>query len=288
MMDFQDRDRFDTAPIGGESTVSSADAFSATETPYNTENIVNEEPAAQPYSTPYQTPVREEAGMPQYHTQPAFEPGTSAYSTYQEWEEQNRRRGRRKKAKKPRSRKPLIAVLAVILAVAVFAGGVGVGSLIAVGKQVTTSAAQNVPQPQNKENLPSLGITATPNTSAAPAAGAVLTGEQVYEKCVPSMVAIQSGWLGLGSAGEGSGVIMTADGYIITNAHVVLDDSTSARADKVTVVLHDGTNLPASIIGADENTDLAVLKVSPESPLSAAEFGDSDALKPGQSCYAIG
>lgn len=291
MMDYQDRDRMDTAPIGGEPSDASAEPASASEPIYNTEN---EQPAAQACSTPYQTPVRPEAGMPQHQPHPGgtaqqpFETASHTYSTYQEWEAENHRRSRRKKEKKPRSRKPLVAALAVVLVAAIFAGGIGIGGLIAVSKQQSAAASQQVQTPQVNEELPVLGINSTPAASAKPAAGAILTGEQIYEKCVPSMVAIQSGWLGLGSSGSGSGVIMTADGYIITNAHVVLDENTSARADKVTVVLHDGTNLPASIIGTDENTDLAVLKVKPESPLTAAEFGDSDALKPGQNCYAIG
>ncbi|MBR3867651.1 MAG: trypsin-like peptidase domain-containing protein [Butyricicoccus sp.] len=279
----------ETAPLDGEQPAPSEPIY----------NTVNEQPA-QPYRTPYQTPVRPEAGMPQYqqkpvdepvqayqNTQPPFGSGGHAYSTYQEWETENHRRSRKKKEKKPRSRKPLIAVVAVVLVAAIFAGGIGVGGLIAASKQQSSAGSQQVQPPRN-ENLPSLGINSTPSSSSVPAAGAILTGEQVFEKCVPSMVAIQSGWLGLGSSGSGSGVIMTEDGYIITNAHVVLDENTSAQADKVTVVLHDGTNLPASIIGTDENTDLAVLKVNPEAALTAAEFGDSDALKPGQDCYAIG
>ena len=298
MMDFQDRDRMDTAPLNGEPSDAPAETGSAPETAYHTGN---EQPATQPYRTPYQTPVRAEAGMPQYQqhradepaqsyqtAQQPFETGTQAYNTYQEWEAQNNRRGHKKKEKKPRSRKPLIAVLAVVLAAAVFAGGIGVGGLIAASKQQSSASSQQVQQPQTDENLPSLGINSTPSSSDAPKAGAILTGEQIYEKCVPSMVAIQSGWLSQGASGSGSGVIMTGDGYIITNAHVVLDEDTSAQADKVTVVLYDGTNLPASIIGTDENTDLAVLKVTPEGSLTAAEFGDSDALKPGQDCYAIG
>ncbi|MBQ8584824.1 MAG: trypsin-like peptidase domain-containing protein [Butyricicoccus sp.] len=290
-MDFQNRENMDTAPIGSGADASAQQADESTKVTNLPPEFMRQE---QPVRTPYQTPVRAEAGMPQYRsaytqdTQQPFETGTQAYSTYQEWEAENSRRGRRKKEKKPRSRKPLIAVVAVILAVAVFAGGMGVGGLIAASKQQSAASSQQVQKPQVNGDLPSLGISSTPSSSEKPAAGAILNGEQIYEKCVPSMVAIQSGWLGLGSSGSGSGVIMTSDGYIITNAHVVLDESTSAPADKVTVVLHDGSNLPASIIGTDENTDLAVLKVTPDSPLAAAEFGDSDALKPGQNCYAIG
>ena len=82
--------------------------------------------------------------------------------------------------------------------------------------------------------------------------------------------------------GSGSGVIMSEDGYIITNQHVIAD------ADQVTVQLSDGSQLQAEIVGQDEQSDLAVLKVEPENTLTAAEFGDSDALQPGEYAYAIG
>ena len=75
---------------------------------------------------------------------------------------------------------------------------------------------------------------------------------------------------------------MSKDGYIITNNHVV------DGAQSVSVQLSDGTSLDAEIIGTDEQTDLAVIKVTPTSDLTAAEFGDSDELEPGEYAYAIG
>ena len=69
---------------------------------------------------------------------------------------------------------------------------------------------------------------------------------------------------------------MSKDGYIITNNHVV------DGAQSVSVQLSDGTSLDAEIIGTDEQTDLAVIKVTPTSDLTAAEFGDSDELEPGE------
>ena len=292
-MDFQDRDRMDTAPLNeGAQPAAPQEQAPASEPTYT--------PApeqAQPYRTPYQTPVRAEAGTPQHRPapeqpqQPAqeapFHEGTRAYSTFQEWEAQSGGRGRKKKKD---SRKPLIAALAAVLAVALFAGGVGVGGLISAASQSGVSdggSSQSAPAGTN-DSLPTLSISSTPTDTAAPQAGSVLTGDQIYEKCVPSMVTVQSSWISQNASGSGSGVVMTADGYIITNAHVVLSENTSAQADKVSVVLYDGTTLPAQIVGADESTDLAVLKVSPDDALVPAEFGNSDALKPGQTCYAIG
>ncbi len=81
--------------------------------------------------------------------------------------------------------------------------------------------------------------------------------------------------------GQGSGVITTADGIIVTNNHVV------AGADRVRVRLEDGRSLDAKVLGTDERSDLAVLKVAAQG-LVAAELGDSSKLEIGQWVVAIG
>jgi len=81
---------------------------------------------------------------------------------------------------------------------------------------------------------------------------------------------------------SGSGVILTEDGYIVTNNHVV-----SGTSRKLTVFLSDGTSKPAKIVGTDPATDLAVIKIEGAN-LPTAVFGDSDALRPGQLAIAIG
>jgi serine protease Do len=103
-----------------------------------------------------------------------------------------------------------------------------------------------------------------------------LAGEEIYKKVSPSIVSVVT------ESGSGSGVIMSEDGYIITNNHVV------SGASSVYVLLSDATQLDATIVGLDEQTDLAVLKVTPTTKLTAAEFGDSDELQPGEYAYAIG
>lgn len=147
---------------------------------------------------------------------------------------------------------------------------------------------------------PSTGET----TVIAPSEDPTLA-EAVSAKCLPSVAAItvyadasqndamsqyfgyQYGGQSEGSGelvaySQGSGVVLTEDGYIITNNHVV------DGAQSVSVQLSDGTSLDAEIIGTDEQTDLAVIKVTPTSDLTAAEFGDSDELEPGEYAYAIG
>lgn len=80
---------------------------------------------------------------------------------------------------------------------------------------------------------------------------------------------------------SGSGVIISADGYIVTNNHVV--DS----SQRLEVILADGTTLPARLVGVDPFADLAVLQVEGSMP-AVAEWGDSDALRAGETVIAIG
>ena len=80
----------------------------------------------------------------------------------------------------------------------------------------------------------------------------------------------------------GSGFIIDSSGIVVTNNHVIDD------ADEITVILQDNTTLKAKLIGRDQRTDIAVLKVNPEKPLTALSFGDSDASRVGDWVLAIG
>jgi serine protease Do len=80
----------------------------------------------------------------------------------------------------------------------------------------------------------------------------------------------------------GSGFIIDASGIVVTNNHVI------AEADEVTVILNDGSRLKAEIIGKDQKTDIALLKVKPDKPLKAVKFGDSEKLRLGEWVIAIG
>ncbi|MEW6278496.1 MAG: trypsin-like peptidase domain-containing protein [Candidatus Eremiobacterota bacterium] len=82
--------------------------------------------------------------------------------------------------------------------------------------------------------------------------------------------------------GQGSGVIVSPDGYVLTNHHVV------DGAREIRVVLHDDTELKGRVVGTDPNTDLAVLKLDAPTPLPAARLGDSDAMEVGDWVMAIG
>ncbi|MEJ0042567.1 MAG: trypsin-like peptidase domain-containing protein [Rhizomicrobium sp.] len=84
----------------------------------------------------------------------------------------------------------------------------------------------------------------------------------------------------------GSGFIIDPSGFIVTNNHVVAEGG--EVADQISVTLNDGRTLPAKLIGRDEKTDLALLKVNPSKPLPFAKFGDSDTARIGDWVIAIG
>src|SRR5205085_11107727 len=83
-------------------------------------------------------------------------------------------------------------------------------------------------------------------------------------------------------AALGSGFIIDPSGLIVTNQHVI------DGADTITVTFNDGSSLPATVVGRDDKTDLALVRVHPKSPLPAAEFGDSDRAHVGDWVIAIG
>ncbi len=154
--------------------------------------------------------------------------------------------------------------------------------------------------------------------------GNVLTTEAIVEKMLPSVVGVEStftienaqsggdmfdfgfgdfgfGDFGFGGGnngrggttskqykGTGTGVIISDNGYIVTNAHVIYDSEYGAgEADSVSVLLDNDEAYEAEIIGYEVDLDLAVLKID-ETGLTAAEFGNSDELKLGESVIAIG
>ena len=117
-------------------------------------------------------------------------------------------------------------------------------------------------------------LTLTDRPETAP-----LTFQEIYRQVSPSVVSITAA-LPMGVS-QGTGVVMTADGYIITNAHVI---EGAFRAD---VSLEDGRSFEAKLVGSDETTDLAVLKIEADD-LTPAVFGDSDQMVVGDTVVAIG
>ena len=110
------------------------------------------------------------------------------------------------------------------------------------------------------------------------------TGEElslpdIYKKVIPSVVSITAS--SSSSTSTGTGIIMSSDGYIITNYHV------ASSAQQIVVLLTDGQEYTACQVGGDETSDIMVLKID-ATGLTPAEFGDSDAAEVGDSVVAIG
>jgi serine protease Do len=85
----------------------------------------------------------------------------------------------------------------------------------------------------------------------------------------------------------GSGFIISADGYVVTNNHVITADG-QGEVESITVNMPDGTEYPAKLIGRDAASDLAVLKISASKPLPFVKFGDSRSARVGDWVIAIG
>jgi putative serine protease PepD len=135
-----------------------------------------------------------------------------------------------------------------------------------------------------------LVVHAADSHSGTPTAAATATGPtsvkvmdrsslaDIAAKVKPSVVDIRT------RSGEGSGVVYSADGYIVTNNHVVAD----ANGAAVQVNFSDGRSASARIVGTDPKTDLALLKVDGVSGLTAVTIGDSSKLRVGDTVLAIG
>ena len=202
-----------------------------------------------------------------------------------------------KKKKKGRVGKVVLGVFASVLMVAMLGFSVfGIYSLITEhmpepgwtpseeGLTIPGDKAPTDTPQENKvnENVPELEGSSKPSDNTVSGVDGVLTTAQINEKVAPSVVGIvqyQSNYFE--ATGEGSGIILSADGYIATNAHVI------EGADTLEVVLSDGKTYPGTIVGSDGKTDLAVIKIEAEG-LVPAELGISAELKVGEKAVAIG
>jgi 2-alkenal reductase len=144
--------------------------------------------------------------------------------------------------------------------------------------------------PTSTPHIPG-GLTpaaATPSQTGLLNAPGVVDTADVVARVTPAVVTVvneQSGiGIGRGQAqetGRGTGFIISSDGYIVTNNHVV------AGGDQFEVILNDGTKRSAKLIGADPLSDIAVVQIATPVPAVVA-FGDSDELRPGEPVLAIG
>lgn len=166
-------------------------------------------------------------------------------------------------------RNKIITTVGIIL----LSGVVGFGTGY-TGSHLSNNANVTIQQQTNKSNSGTVQVSDV---------------SDIVEKCKDSVVEITTESVSSGnsifgqyvSQGAGSGVIISKDGYIVTNNHVV----SGATSLKVTTT--DGTEYDASVVGKDSQTDLAVIKVDANN-LQAATLGDSDILQVGDPAIAIG
>ncbi len=186
--------------------------------------------------------------------------------------------------KKPSGLAVLGALLGTVLLVGVLClSGYGIYSLWVVNDNTQQSASSTTAA--ESPDTPKLTIKDHPASSETieVISNGKLSTVQIARKVRPSVVGIAqySAQDTFTPSGEGSGIIMNADGYIVTNAHVV------AGSTGINVELDNGETYSAKLIGIDSKTDLAVIKI--EAPnLVAAEFGNSDTLEVGEAVIAIG
>ena len=190
----------------------------------------------------------------------------------------------------------VLAVLVLTITVAFSLGRTISSDVSDIGSTVTDkkdndSTGDNV----INDNAPTLNITDWSDNDGG------LTATEVINKNLDSTVVITIyqmkngnnsayafGTASLTQVGSGSGIVMTKDGYIITNWHVVTDTDTGKQYDEVDVTLHNGKVYKnAKVIGADQSTDLAVIKVE-ATDLTPAEFGDSSKMVLGARVIALG
>ena len=188
----------------------------------------------------------------------------------------------RKKEKRTGRRIARNAVALVLAAAMGFAGGFVGAKFGGSGKVVIQQVAPS--STASSSDSADSGITAASST------GTGLTTEQVADMVSPSVVVItteqvvysQWSWYGQNQveSGAGSGVIISSDGYILTCAHVV------SGASQITVTIGD-TDYTATVVGEDDTSDVAVLKID-ATGLTPATVGDSDSLSVGDSVLAVG
>ncbi|MCD7804539.1 MAG: trypsin-like peptidase domain-containing protein [Oscillospiraceae bacterium] len=201
--------------------------------------------------------------------------------------EQPTQKKQKKQKKEKSSRTPWGAMIALALVCAILGGGIGASVTALV-----TSDGSVIPTSSGATNASSATVINTSSHSSEVVlneveAGEEMTAAEVYANNVNATVgittSITTNYFGYTttSAASGSGFIISSDGYILTNYHVVED------SDSITVSLYNGESYSATLVGYDESNDIAVLKIEAED-LSTVTLGDSDALNVGDSVVAIG
>ncbi|MBR4875880.1 MAG: trypsin-like peptidase domain-containing protein [Clostridia bacterium] len=193
----------------------------------------------------------------------------------------------RKRSRTARRGAMIGCLLIFLLLIGGTALGIFGGSFILTRAMNAMANAQKKEPDAQEETMPEEnqqgGILLQPSDSSQPVLVTAYDISDLVEQASHSVVGVVTeSYSSFSSSGTGTGIIMDAAGYIITNNHVI------DGGDSITVVLEDGTNHPAYLIGTDAQTDIAVLKIETNHSLPAASFGNSDALRLGEPAIVIG
>ncbi|MBQ7600117.1 MAG: trypsin-like peptidase domain-containing protein [Clostridia bacterium] len=199
-------------------------------------------------------------------------------------------------AKKEKSSVPVALISVICVATILLSGIMGFGGAYLANSFTGSSKVQQTVQtadPRTYEDPAVIYKTVDISTEGGSTEGKQgLTYSQVADMVKDSVVEIstemevRSSWFNAIQKGAGSGVVISEDGYIITNAHVITGDGTTL-AKSIVVRLHDSTEYEAKVVGYDIDADIAVLKIDAEG-LTPAVIGNSDALVVGEEVIAVG
>lgn len=288
------------APVENPYLSGNAAQNSTQQNPYQAQQSQNPYQAQQhngmPY-TPYGNSTQNNAGQQNpYQAQQSQNP----YGQYQQYQphqgEISYRPAQPQKKAHKKSGKSGFVALAVVGGILLSTGFGFIGS--ALGNQVFAPAQTviggDTTDAGTVANTPTViykGVeTVTTSTTAN---GGDLTSAQVAALVKDSVVEINteyttvSLWYQYVSGGAGSGVIISEDGYIITNNHVICGSDGTTIAEKITVRLTDGSEYDATVVGTDADADIAIIKID-KSGLTPAVMGDSDTLSVGEDVIAVG
>lgn len=232
-------------------------------------NDNNANKTSNPWHNPYQNNFDEEQSSYRYPNEARFPKDNSNYSQY------NNGNG------KKNNLKTLLTTLIVVTSVSI----VGLFGYISY-----KSTNNDSPAKQNTDSSTSEGI----NPNAEKLFLHELTGEEeglraqdIYQKLVKSTVGVVMYDKAINiiakEAGQGTGVVVSKDGYIVTNSHVVGNSKSSI----IKVILNEDEEVKGQVVGFDEKTDLAVIKID-RNDLIPVEFGDSDQISVGTTVLALG
>ena len=198
-----------------------------------------------------------------------------------------------KEAKPARKNGVGLGALIAACLICALLGGLGGGAL--VGSMVdnrVNALEQSLSERAAAESLNTVPARASGSTVSASADGSAMSAGDIYDLACQQVVGVTTdvtftNFFGMTSSAavKGSGFIISEDGYILTNFHVV-EDALKGDLD-INVILHDGTRYKAEYVGGEQDNDVAVLKID-ATGLNAATLGDSDALRVGDAVFAVG